>query len=348
MYTYRGNLHIHSRYSDGSETIAVIAATAAAAELDFIIITDHNTLAGLDEEGYHAGVLVLVGCELNRQYNHYLAFGITENIPSNDADPQQVIDAVRAAGGSGFLAHPFEKGSPWVEEGKAFPWKTWPVERFTGIELWNYCSQWRSRAGSFWRTIYWYLFNRRAPFNSGPPREALQFWDALARHRPMPAIGGTDAHAIPVRFGPFTAKVFPYAFLFQTINTYVILERPLSRAMPEARVQIYDALAGGNCFIAFDSLYPGRGFTCAVLIPDRELPPGSTVAFRSGLALKIHSPTRRTQLRIIKNGCLIYRKNCQDLSFRLLERGVYRVEAYYQPRFGCPRPWIYTNHFHLV
>ncbi len=347
MYTYRGNLHIHSRYSDGSGNIAAIAKAAAAAELDFIVITDHCTLAGLTEEGYHSGVLVLVGCELNRRCNHYLAFGIREELSDNDTDPQEVIDAVRAAGGSGFLAHPFEKGSPWIEKGKAFPWKTWTVKHFSGLELWNYCSQWRSRADRFCRTVYWYLFDRRAPFISGPPREALRFWDRLAGERPVSAIGGTDAHAVAVRFGPFSISVFPYAFLFQTINTYIVLEQPLSPVLLEARSQIYGALAGGNCFIAYDSLHPGKGFTCSILDRGKEFPPGNAVAFAPGLALRVHSPTRRTLLRMIKNGRLLYRKECQNLIYRLPGRGTYRVEAYYHPRFGRPRPWIYTNHFYV-
>ncbi len=348
MYTYRGNLHIHSRYSDGSGTIAALAAEAAAAGLDFIAVTDHGTLAGLAEEGYRSGVLVLVGCELNSRCNHYLAFGIREEIPGNDADPQQVIDAVRAAGGLGFLAHPFEKGSPWIGGGKAFPWKTWPVKDFTGLELWNYCSQWRSRSDRFGRTVCWYLFDRHAPLAAGPPLEALRFWDRLAGERLTPAIGGTDAHATAVRFGPLTAPVFPYAYLFRTINTYVILEQPLSPALTEARAQIYGALARGNCYIAYDRLHPGRGFACTALDSEGELPPGSTVAFRPGLALKIRSPSRRTQLRIIKNGCLVYQKSRQNLVFRLFERGVYRVEAYYHPCARRPRPWIYVNHFYVV
>ena len=50
MYEYLGNLHMHSTYSDGSLDIEDIAARAAQAGLDFIIITDHYTLKGLYEK----------------------------------------------------------------------------------------------------------------------------------------------------------------------------------------------------------------------------------------------------------------------------------------------------------
>ena len=132
MYTYAGNIHIHSTYSDGEKTVDQIAADASKAGLDYIIITDHETLAGKKEEGIRHGVVVLVGIELNRRCNHYLALNCQGPLKSNDCQPQWVIDQVREQGGFGFLAHPFEKGSPYIENGKAYPWLDWPVEGFAG------------------------------------------------------------------------------------------------------------------------------------------------------------------------------------------------------------------------
>ena len=42
MFTYAGNIHIHSSYSDGSGSIEEIAKAAAKAGLDYIVITDHS------------------------------------------------------------------------------------------------------------------------------------------------------------------------------------------------------------------------------------------------------------------------------------------------------------------
>ncbi len=67
MESYRelvGNLHVHSVYSDGSGTYREIAAAAAAAQLNFVIVTDHNVRpSGL--EGFHDQTLVLSGEELH-------------------------------------------------------------------------------------------------------------------------------------------------------------------------------------------------------------------------------------------------------------------------------------------
>ncbi len=51
---YRGALHVHSRYSDGSGPVDEIVAAAQAAGLDLLLIADHNTLAARTE-GWVAG-----------------------------------------------------------------------------------------------------------------------------------------------------------------------------------------------------------------------------------------------------------------------------------------------------
>ncbi len=41
---YKGAIHIHSRYSDGSGSLQEIVKSANLAGLDYLIITDHHTL----------------------------------------------------------------------------------------------------------------------------------------------------------------------------------------------------------------------------------------------------------------------------------------------------------------
>ena len=64
------NLHMHTRYSDGTGSHADIASAALRAGLDAVIVTDHNVLVqGI--EGYvrqgRRRVLVLVGEEVHDQ-----------------------------------------------------------------------------------------------------------------------------------------------------------------------------------------------------------------------------------------------------------------------------------------
>ena len=46
-HDYVGVIHIHTRYSDGAGTIEEIARNANAQQLDYLIVTDHNTLKAL-------------------------------------------------------------------------------------------------------------------------------------------------------------------------------------------------------------------------------------------------------------------------------------------------------------
>ena len=100
------NLHMHTRYSDGSGTHKDIAQAAIKTGLDAVIVTDHNVLVqGL--EGYYRNgpnrVLLLVGQEIhdqNRipQKNHLLVFNANREVVSFANDPQKLINAVREAG----------------------------------------------------------------------------------------------------------------------------------------------------------------------------------------------------------------------------------------------------------
>ena len=106
-------IHVHSTHSDGTGTVAQIARAAARAGVDVVLLTDHDTLAAkrAGEERWYGDVLVLVGEEvspINR--DHFLAFGIDKEISRRLSGPE-ICAAVRAAGGFGFAAHPFSRGS---------------------------------------------------------------------------------------------------------------------------------------------------------------------------------------------------------------------------------------------
>jgi len=347
MHTYPGNIHIHSTYSDGSSNIAEIASEAAKAGLSFVVITDHETLGGLKEEGFTCGVAVLVGIEINRLHSHYLALNIQKVIKPNTSNPQEVIDSVRHAGGFGIIAHPFEQGSRYIEKGKAYPWKYWPVFGFDGLEIWNYSSHWRGLHPSLIKTLYWFFFNRPAAMK-GPSPEALQLWDCynLNGHR-IVAVGGSDAHATRHRFGPLPVTLFTYRYIFSTINTYIVTAARLSDNYDLAATQILSALKAGSCYISFDSLNPGRGFSFQALGRNKVYPMGGVAPLEKGLTISINSPPGRPHIRLIRNGNVIAAKNTVDLKYSVTEPGLYRIELYHRPLVGKLRPWIYSNPIYI-
>ena len=120
MFEYTGNMHIHSRYSDGSATIGQIRRYAKQVGLDFIIVTDHFNMKAADQEGYKDGLLMLVGMEANEAHNHYLALDIDRVVKNNTEHPQEVIDAVNQQGGIGIIAHPLEYASNFLNEGNVY------------------------------------------------------------------------------------------------------------------------------------------------------------------------------------------------------------------------------------
>ena len=60
-------VHLHSVHSDGTGTVAQIAAAARRAGVDVVLLTDHDTLEARrrGEEGWHGPVLVCVGSEVS-------------------------------------------------------------------------------------------------------------------------------------------------------------------------------------------------------------------------------------------------------------------------------------------
>jgi hypothetical protein len=72
------DLHAHTVHSDGELTIAELAAAAAAAGLDALAVTDHNTVshhAHLAATGRRYGVALIPGQEVTTDLGHANAFG---------------------------------------------------------------------------------------------------------------------------------------------------------------------------------------------------------------------------------------------------------------------------------
>lgn len=350
LFEYVGHLHIHSTYSDGRGTVPRIAAAARQAGLDFIAITDHNTLAAREEgwEGLHDGVLVIVGTEINHKKNHFLAFDVKTPISPDDQNPQNVIAAVEAQGGFGYMAHPVEKANPAFLDGCCYPWDSWEVNGHSGLEIWNFSSLWRSSYRKLWQVLFWYFADpyRAVRF---PEPEVLALWDRLSRSRPLFAYVGSDAHALTVGRGPFKLTFFPYSFLFKTFNVHVLLPTALDNDYSAARTQVLGALRRGQFFCCSDYLQVGRGFRFSAFNEQAgEVGMGGSIPHTPGTVLRVVSPSPRSLIRIIKNGRLAYQNRKKTLVFKVLKPGAFRVEIYRRTLLGTDLPWIYGNPIYVT
>ena len=93
-------VHVHSTFSDGHATVEEMLADARAAGAGALLLTDHDLLEARRQgwEGWHDGVLLLVGHEISPRGGHLLAFG------DLDDDREAVLEALRE--GSAFIACP--------------------------------------------------------------------------------------------------------------------------------------------------------------------------------------------------------------------------------------------------
>jgi hypothetical protein len=342
------NLHLHTRYSDGSGTYAEVAQAGLRAGVDVLLISDHNVWVQGVERYYRAGerrLLLLVGEEIHDQdrqpqKNHLLVFGAGRELATLADDPQAVIDAARTAGGLTFLAHPIDPELRAFGEAD-ISWVDWQVRRYTGLELWNAFSELKTVVRSKLHGLFYAYFP--AFIARGPLPATLRLWDdLLAQGQRVVAIGGSDAHARQMTLGPFRRVIFPYGFHFAAVNTHLLLPQPLSGVLETDRRIVLTALAEGHCFVGYDLAAPTRGFRFLAHGKGGEAMMGDVITLDGGVTLQVKLPAPADELRLLKDGQVIRRLKGEALVQVVTQAGVYRVEAY--RRFlGRRRGWIFSN-----
>jgi hypothetical protein len=342
-------IHMHTRYSDGNASHQELAETALKAGLDGIITTDHNIwLDGLD--GYYGEgkqkVMLLVGEEIHDRTldppgNHLLAINARKELSPYGDNSQRLIDQIQHSAGLSFIAHPFEDHLKAFNQGD-FSWKNWGIKNFTGIELWNQLSEFKSVTTGHYSALLNVLFPKR--MSVGPLERTLTLWDDLivSQNRKIVAIGGVDAHQFNYKLGPFTLRIYPYLFHFKSVTTHIINPKPLSGSFHDDRNMIMKSLSQGHCFVAYDLPALTDGFKFVVNNDEGQFMMGDEVNVQRGLTFQIRMP-RRTLCRLLKDGKIIKewpdREVCTHIT---TEPGVYRVEAFI-PYKGKLRGWIFSN-----
>jgi hypothetical protein len=344
IYEYTGNLHVHTPYSDGRALHAEVAEAAAKAGLDFVIVTDHNVWVNGCERHY-GKVLLLVGEEIHDvrrqpQANHLLVYNAECELATLAADPQGLINEVNQRGGLCFLAHPYEYRSPLSPDLAAFPWVDWDVTGYTGMEIWNYLSEFKALAlGRLSALLYAYL---PALGIAGPFRATLRQWDhLLSQGRRVAAIGGSDAHGNTFSMGPLRRVVFPYEHLFRCVNTHIITERPFDGTLEHDKKLIYDALRAGHTWVGYDLLAPTKGFRFSARSINSDAVMGDELVRTAATKFDVQTP-HSGDIRLLCDGRVVARARGRQLKHTTVEPGAYRVEVYRSYRLGR-RGWIFSS-----
>ena len=156
-----GDLHSHTVHSDGVLTVPELARFAASRGLDFLAVTDHNTVSHHRELAAAAAahrVVLVPGQEVTTERGHANALG---DLPWVDfrEPPDAWLALTEAAGGLLSINHPY---------GGQVSWTAPMARRPPLIEIWHWS----------WLDLRW-----TAP---------LSWW--LAWHPGATAVGGSDWH----------------------------------------------------------------------------------------------------------------------------------------------------------
>jgi hypothetical protein len=342
-------VHVHSTYSDGTATVPELLSAASEAGADAILLTDHDTLGARRDgwEGMHHGVFLLVGTEISPKDGHYLAFGVDEKVTHAGRRAGEIAAAVRAAGGTGFAAHPFSTGGrmlvPSLARRIVLP-HGWPAldqpGGADGLELWSLTTD----AAEGWRTpaeAWRWLRDPEAAVARGAPPHHLRRWDALSARRRMPAIAGLDGHAPGIRVRGRVHSPLSHVRTFGLLRTHVIAERALTGDVEVDRTTLIGALGAGSAWLTCPFVAPaGSPRLWAELGDGRTVPAGGECRARAAtVRLRL---TRAADIRVFRDGSPWHAAHGERLDLDVARPGAYRVEA----RIG-DRLWLLSNPIHL-
>jgi len=236
---YKGDLHCHTHHSDASGTIGDLVQSARARGLDFLAVTDHNTISHLREFARYAtaDLLLIPGEEITTYYGHANLWGIEkwhDFRAGCAADMQRIIDEASRSGSLVSINHPKEEGPPWTFD---------PIRGYDCIEAWQ---------------AYWFVNNY----------QSLAFWDErLRKGRRITIVGGSDCHMAapdkdpsPVIIGAPTTWVYATELSVKGILDGIRAGHVFVSSNPDDGPRVYLAAVYGDVrAVAGDDLCVPRG-----------------------------------------------------------------------------------------
>lgn len=159
-----GDLHSHSEHSDGRLSVSALAALARGRGLDFLAVTDHNTISHHDElasVGARYGITLLPGQEITTPKGHANCLGEGAWVDFR-SEADEWVAAARADGRLLSINHPVAERWGWHQPMTVKP---------DLVEVWH--SGWDRRT-----------------------RDPIDWWSELREAVP---VGGSDFHRVGQR-----------------------------------------------------------------------------------------------------------------------------------------------------
>jgi hypothetical protein len=344
----RGALHVHTRRSDGSGTIDDVAAAAAKAGLQFIVLTDHGDGTRTpDAAVYQHGVLVIDAVEISANDGHVVALGLSKTPYPLGGDARDIVEDIARLGGMSIAAHP---GSAKPE----LRWTEW-ASPFDGIEWLNADSESRDEPWHVWaRALLTY------PMRPGEslatmldrPDGVLRRWDVLTARRRVVAVAASDAHArLDVSSdgsiaGPALVRLPSYESMFRTFSMTLAGVRLTGSADADART-VVDAIRQGHVYSTIDALATPGVVSFRATRAGSNWISGDFVPLGGGeidLEVDGNIPSG-SRIVLLKGDTMMSSVSGQSLRARVPStQAVYRVEIQRVDAPGSPPvPWVVTN-----
>lgn len=219
---YRGDLHSHTVHSDGSTTVDARALGAVERGLDFLAITDHNTISqARTADAWPEALSRIRGSEITTFHGHLNCLGLGESVDWRDAGrgsgAARIIDQASRQGAVLVINHPSAFGNPWCA-GCHWDFARVDYSRIDGIEVWN--GRWSEPETD----------------NAG----ALALWtDLLDAGLRLTAVAGTDSHSAEE-------------------DQYADLPLTFVRAVDSSEASVLDAIRNGRVFLSSGPLVTFR------------------------------------------------------------------------------------------
>jgi hypothetical protein len=339
MHELVGAIHLHTVYSDGSGTLREVTAAAARAGLDYLLVTDHDTRQAREDgwQGWHDGVLVVVGVEVSCQdRTHVVVLGEADARGLRFKPLRRVLFDITRQGAWPFVAHAHPAHIMGISL-KAGPLHEWEIPGFAGVELWSLMHDVCDNLTPWRIPSFPYTWRERI---GGPHPDTVAHYDRITQDRRFVAIGSLDNHAIAV---PVVGKrILPYEEVFRALRTHVLVDEAAGHAGDADR--LVEAIVAGRCFIALDETAEARGFRFdgRTDAGGETLLMGEERAWAGPVHLSVRSP-HAARLLLRRNGDLVAEADDADaLDYRAEAPGVYRAEAHL-----ADLPWVYTNPMYL-
>lgn len=147
---FAGDFHSHSLHSDGDLSLEQLAAQAATAGLDFLAVTDHNTIshhAHLPRVSEAYDLTLVPGQEMTTHRGHANAFGDIGWIDFRES-ADRWVEEVRDRGGLMSVNHPIDGDCSWLHPLAELPpaielWHIGWFRDLTSTAPWAYVRLWR-------------------------------------------------------------------------------------------------------------------------------------------------------------------------------------------------------------